>query len=216
MSPSKSPLTLLQVDPLDTMPDRIFMCLPAHRLIFLWALSEDNAASAAMLPTAAQLWTKSEFPKTSMAVRDLWITYFTYFSSNVSLLFIMSTVVFWEQEQTHMTITKFGLWFHIFTIKRFLKLLLFSLQLWFARISSCLCACCLNQTCCLLVVGWSLLTLTTAILPSSACGTLKMVVPNKYCRAAKKAFALRKKEAKGTDAEQILKEVRGGVKAALK
>lgn len=49
---------------------------------------------------------------------------------------------------------------------------------------------------------------------SSADGTLKMLMPNLYCKALQKYFKVRRKEAKGTDAEQVLKEVRDGVKAA--
>lgn len=45
-------------------------------------------------------------------------------------------------------------------------------------------------------------------------GTLKMLMPNLYCKALQKYFKVRRKEAKGTDAEQVLKEVRDGVKAA--
>lgn len=38
MSPSKGPPTLLQVDPVDGVAHRIFMCLA-----FLWAIFEDSA-----------------------------------------------------------------------------------------------------------------------------------------------------------------------------
>lgn len=47
---------------------------------------------------------------------------------------------------------------------------------------------------------------------SSADGTFKMLMPEMYCGALQKYFKVRSKEAKWTDAEQVLKEVRGGVK----
>lgn len=42
-----------------------------------------------------------------------------------------------------------------------------------------------------------------------------ILMPDMYCRALQKYFKVRRKEAKGTDAEQVLKEVQDGVKAAL-
>lgn len=49
---------------------------------------------------------------------------------------------------------------------------------------------------------------------SSSDGTFKMLMPNTYCKAVHEYFKVRSKEEKGTDAEQVLKEVQDGVKAA--
>lgn len=72
-----------------------------------------------------------------------------------------------------------------------------------------LCDCCLDQMCCVLLVRWSLLPLhhPATFCVSSADGTFKMLMPEMYCRALQKYFKVRRKEAKGTDAEQVLKEV---------
>lgn len=73
----------------------------------------------------------------------------------------------------------------------------------------------LDKSHCVLVVEWSLSHCTTlSPFVSSADGTFKMLMPNMYCKALQKYFKVRRKEAKGTDAEQVLKEVRDGVKAA--
>lgn len=50
---------------------------------------------------------------------------------------------------------------------------------------------------------------------SSAEVTTKMLMPDVCCGALQKYFKVSRKEAKGTDAEQVLKEVQDGVKAAL-
>lgn len=106
----------------------------------------------------------------------------------------------WAHMKIHTHVST--LWFHIFTINQFSA----------AILSHCVPVVWIK---CVAFQSWdghSCHCTTRPLFVSSADGTFKMLMPEMYCRALQKYFKVRRKEAKGTDAEQVLKEVRDGVK----